>query len=122
MSLQLLDSSDWKLAAYGGFSREDNIVVHETRSLLYAVRYAQSSYPLGHLILSDNLTMPSVMRQIIASGFRAGFVLSFRWIPSELNYSGKGRRLFDRDYDPCKSLLHVFAQRLTQSSPARTCD
>ena len=47
----------------------------------------------------------SVMRRIFASGFRAGFDLSFRWIPSELNSSDKGSRLFDRDYDPNKSLL-----------------
>ena len=35
------------------------------------------------------------MRRIFASGFRAGFVLSFRWIPFELNSSDKGSRFFD---------------------------
>ena len=50
------------------------------------------------------------------------FVLSFRWIPSELHYSNKGSRFFDRDYDPSKSLLRVLAQRLTRSSPAWTSD
>ena len=34
----------------------------------------------------------------------------------------KGSRFFDCDYDSSKSLLHVLAQRLTRSSPARTCD
>ena len=33
------------------------------------------------------------IRRIFASGFRAGFVLSFRWIPSELNCSDEGSRL-----------------------------
>ena len=60
----------------------------------------------------EKITLLSVMRRIFASGFRAGFVLSFRWIPPELNYSDKGCRLFDSgsrffdsDYDPSKSLL-----------------
>ena len=62
------------------------------------------------------------MRRIFESGFRAGFVLSFRWIPSELNYSDEESRFFDRDYDSSKSLLHVLAQRITRSSPVRTSD
>ena len=49
-------------------------------------------------------------------------LISFRWIPSEVNYSDEGSRFFDHDYDPSKSLLHVLAQRLTRSSPAPTCD
>ena len=48
--------------------------------------------------------------------------MSFRWTPSELDYSAKGSRFFDSDYDSTKSLLHVLAQRITRSSPARTCD
>ena len=66
------------------------------------------------LILSDNLalvlaqckrrsttcTLHSVMRRIFPSGFRAGFVLSFRWIPSELNCSNQRSRFFDREYAP----------------------
>ena len=71
----------------------------------------ESSFPPGRLlILSDNLalvlalfggrsknilTLLSVMRRIFASGFRPGFVLWFRWIPSELNYSDEGSRFFD---------------------------
>ena len=101
---------------------------------LHAVRYAEGSYPSGRLlILSDNLalvlalckgrpkhfTLFSVMRRISASGFRTGCVLSFRCIPSELNYSDKVSRLFDSGYDPSKSLLHVLV-RLTRSSLART--
>ena len=34
-------------------------------------------------------TLLSVMRRFFASGFRAGFILSFRWILSELKYSDK---------------------------------
>ena len=54
--------------------------------------------------------------------FRAGFVLSFKWIPSELNFSDEGSRFFDRDCDSCKSLLHVLAQRSTRYSRAQTSD
>ena len=62
------------------------------------------------------------MRRVFASGFRAGFALSFRWIPSELNLVDKGSRFLDQDYDPGKSPLHALAQSLIRSSPARTCD
>ena len=44
-SLQLLDPQERKLAAYGGFFREEKIIVLEARSILYAVRHAESSYP-----------------------------------------------------------------------------
>ena len=91
VSLQLLDLLKWTLAAYEGFFREEYITVVEARSILYAVRYAESNYPPGRLlILSDNLalvlllckgrsklfTLLSVMRRIFTSGFRA--VLSYR--------------------------------------------
>ena len=106
--LQLLDTV---------FCAEDNNIVLEARSILYAVPYAHSKYPPGRLlILSDNLalvlalckedstnfTMLSVMRRIVVSGFRAGFVSSFRWIPSELSHSDHGSRFCDRDRDPSK--------------------
>ena len=83
-------SQKGELAAYGGFCREENIIVFEARSVLYAVRYAESRYPLGRLLIfSDSLalvlalckgrantfTLLSVMRRIFASGFRAGFCL-----------------------------------------------
>ena len=95
---QLLDPWEWRLTVYGGFVREGNIVL-EARTILYAVRYAESCDPPGRLlILSDNLalvpdlckgrskkcvTLLSVMRRIFASSFTAGFVLSFRCTPSE---------------------------------------
>ena len=66
--------------------------------------------------------MLSVLRRVFASGCRAGFVLSFSWLPSESNFSDRGSRFFDHDCDPIKSLLHVLAQRLTRSSPSRTSD
>ena len=50
-------------------------------------------------------TLLSVMRRIFASGFRAGFVLPFRWIRSELNCFDEGSRIIDRN----KSLLLVLA-------------
>ena len=45
VSEQHLDPSDWKLTAYGGFFRKENIIVLEARSILHAVRYAESRYP-----------------------------------------------------------------------------
>ena len=119
------------------FFREENIVVLEARFIWCAVRNAESRCPSARLlILSDALalvralckgrsnkfTLLSVMRRIFASCVRAGFVLSFRRILSELNCSDKGSRVFDSDYDPSKSLLHDLAQRLTQSSLAQTSD
>ena len=99
-----------------GFFRLENTMFskHVPSCVLFDM---QSGYPLGRLvILSDNLALVlalrsgrsnnfswhSVMRRIFASGFRAGFVLSFRWIQSELNCSDKGSRFSDRDYDPSK--------------------
>ena len=137
VSLQLLDLSEWTLAAYGGFFREENIIVFGAPSILYVVRYAESNFSPGRLLtLSENLalvlalckgrskqfTLLSVMRRIFASGFRAEFVLSVRWVPSELNHSDEGSRLFDRDHDPSKSLLHVLAQRFTRTHMARIND
>ena len=50
--------SEWRLVAYGGFFRGENIKVLEARSILCAVRNAGSCYPLGRLqILSDNLAL-----------------------------------------------------------------
>ena len=58
VSFQLLDPSEWKLAAYGGSFREENIEVLDARSILYAFRYAESKYsPGGLLTLSDNLAL-----------------------------------------------------------------
>ena len=86
VSLQPLDPSGWKLAAYGGFFRVGNIFVLETRSILYAVLYAESNYPPGRFLIllkilhwcwhsakdaQTFLQLLSVMRRIIASGFRA---------------------------------------------------
>ena len=59
------------------------------------------------------------MRRTFASGFRAGFVLSIWWIPSELAYSDNGRRFFDRDYDSSTLLHHVLAQGLQRFLHAR---
>ena len=84
--------------SHGGFFREENIIL-EARSVLYAVRHAESKYPLSDnfvLVLAlckgrlTHFTWFSVMRRIFASGFRAVCVLSLRWIPSELNCSDKG--------------------------------
>ena len=58
VSLQILDPTERTLAAYGGFFREEYTIVVEARSILYAVRCAESNYPPGRLlILSDNLAL-----------------------------------------------------------------
>ena len=42
----------------GGFSREENMIVIDACSILYAVRFAESRCPLERLlILSDNLAL-----------------------------------------------------------------
>ena len=89
--LQLLDPSRWRLVAYGRFYREEKLVILKARSILHAVQFAESTYPLGRLlVLSDNLalvlpfckgrsnnfTLFSVVHRFFASGFRA--VLSHR--------------------------------------------
>ena len=137
MSLQLLDPSAWELVACGASFREENNIILEAHSILYAVRYAKSKFPAGRLLIlsdnfalvlalckghSNNFTLPSVMCWIFGSSFGAGLVFSFRWIPSELNYSDKGSRLFDRDNDQVKSLLYVLAQRLLRLPLAQTGD
>ena len=47
--LQLLDPSEWTLAACGGFTRDENITGLAARSILYAVRHAESGFPPGRL-------------------------------------------------------------------------
>ena len=116
---------------------EENIIDPEVQSILYAVRCAESNYPPGRFVIltdnlalvlalckgrSNNFTLFLVVRRIFATGFRACFVLSFRAIPSQLNYSDKGSRFFDRDNDLNISLHHALAQRLTRTSPERTSE
>ena len=110
-------------------SAKKNMVVLETRSILYAARYAGSRY-LGRLLILTifRWCWRSAKDAQICFAFshasnlvwlQGSFVLSFRWIPSELKFSDKEGRSLDRDYDPSKSLLHVLAQRVTRSSLAR---
>ena len=85
-------------------------------------------YP-RHLILSESCAGAGA-RQRTLKTFYIDFShasslcvwLQDKWILSELNYSHKGRRFFDSDFDSSKSLLHVLAQRTTRASPAQTCD
>ena len=46
------------VVAYGGFFREENIIILVTCSILYALRCAESKYPPVRLLtLSDNLAL-----------------------------------------------------------------
>ena len=58
------------MAAYGGFFRDENIVVLEARSILYAVRYLESCYPPGRLIFSDNLALVLALCRGRSNSFR----------------------------------------------------
>ena len=63
------------------------------------------------------------MRRIFASGFRAGFVLSSRWTPSELNFPT--REVASLTVIRTRAnhfFMFLHRQCSTQSSPARTCD
>ena len=99
----------------------------EARSILHAVRSAESRYPPGRLLIfSDNLALVLAPRKGCSSLFSVAFshssnllrlvsgqvfVSSFRWILSEPHYSDKGSRFFDCGFDSITSLLHVLAQR-----------
>ena len=131
VSLQLLDPSEWILTAYGGFFHVECIIILQARSILDAVRYAESKCPPGRLlVLSDNValllaickgrskhfTLLSVMRRIFASGFWAKLVLSCWWIPSGLNYSERGGRFFDCDLTRANHFIHISCATLTTFS------
>ena len=51
VSLQLLDPSEWMLAACGAVFREENITLLDARSILCAVGYAENDYPPGRLLI-----------------------------------------------------------------------
>ena len=59
LSLELLELSEWTLAAYGGFFREENITVleaHVPSCMLFDMQV--NPYPPGRfLVLSDNLAL-----------------------------------------------------------------
>ena len=42
---------EWKLAAHGGLFRWQNNIILEAFSILYAVRFAESNYPPGRLLV-----------------------------------------------------------------------
>ena len=108
VSLQLLNPSQWKWSRTVGFFRDENIIVLEARSILYAVRYAESCCPPTILrwcwrsAKDVQLFFHIAFSHASYLDVREGFVLSFKWIPSELNYFDNGNRFFDRDYDPSK--------------------
>ena len=82
-------SRGWKLSACGGFFREENMIVLEARSILFAVRYSESKYPPGRL--------PTLSDTCAGFGARNKFHIAFShasdlcvWFlgASELNCSG----------------------------------
>ena len=92
VSLQLLDRSEWKLAANGGFFREENIMVLEARSILCAVGHADRSNPPGRLlVLSDNLALVLALCQGRSNFFYC--VGSLRLVSGQvLSYRSGGHR------------------------------
>ena len=67
LSLQLLNPSEWRLAACGGFCRHENITVLEACYILYAVRYAESSHSPGRLLILTRKQAKRSMRREIQS-------------------------------------------------------
>ena len=106
----------------------------EARSILYTVRYAESNYPLGPILLSHNLALvlalckkrPNIFYIAFSHAshlcvwFQGWFCLMVQVDTVRIKSSDEESRFFDCDYDPSKSLLHVLAQRLTSTSPSRT--
>ena len=118
---QVVDPSEWTLAAYGSFFREENMMVLEARSILYPVRYAEGRRPLGRLLVLSDTFLRWCWRSASAKDAQT-FLLWFQSCVQYLRlFSGKvlfyrsggnryiffknfdkGSRFFDRDYEPSK--------------------
>ena len=87
-------SSEWRLVADDVSFRIENIIVSISSESLSARTppdlFRQSC--TGASALQRTLKKKNIAFSH-ASGFWAGFVLSYRWIPSELNYSCTGYRM-----------------------------
>ena len=135
---RLLDQSLWRVPLARRFWWSEGIVLLESRALLSAMRRVACSR-FGHytnqLFLVDNMgmclgfarcrssdfKMLSIIRHFYAYALARGITAWIRWIPSELNPSDEGSRLFSKDQS--KSLTScipsIRSLELTGSAEAR---
>ena len=110
---EMLSVDAWHRVDYGRFVWDKDILLLETRFALRAVQYVSERHRNVRVpLLLDNLVLvvlltkersrhPSYIRNRIPC--QRSFV--FRWAPSEVNYSDRGSRFYDADFDPSKCLL-----------------
>ena len=108
----VLDPSRWSMISSFRWNVREDILILEARSVLYAVRDAVQRVvaPSRIVFLVDNLGLAFALEKgrssqnfVLNSIIRKTFVLQvisghrfyFRWIPSEVNYSDFGSRLFE---------------------------
>ena len=113
--------------------RDEDTLLLETRSARRAVqsscekhRHVRVLFLLDNLALILLLTkgrtwsfpMLAVIRRIHGIAYHANRYLVFRWVLLEVNYSDRGSRFSDADYDPAKCLLNRLCVLQQQSMPA----
>ena len=81
---ETLDPSIWRLGSARPWAYTENIMILEARTLLFAVRHAWEHSPRSRLLfLVDN----GWCCVGCSPAFRTGCWLTFRWIPSEVNFA-----------------------------------
>ena len=138
-----LAASSWQLVRYGTFKYEAGILVLEARALERGVaRLAQTSPCRNVRLLSlcDNMAVTLAVgrarardfgllvqiRQINAWCLLRNIKLCVRWVPSELNPSDSGSRMFGESYESRKDMTLVIDELSRQregvksSAPARS--
>ena len=120
---ETLDPSVWMLVSARPWAYTENIMILEARTLLFPVRHAcEQSPPSRLLFLVDNVGLVLAAKKgrfksfVLLVELRWMFAcaihwLTFRWIPSEVNFAYERSRFVDPHYDPSKCLLcHVDAR------------
>ena len=102
----------WNPVLHGRWSFKEDILVLEARAVLKGIRrvlMTRYGHDMRQLVLCDNLsavltfeccrsrnfTVLRVLREFRAYCFARNVQLSIRWIPSELNISDEGSRLYE---------------------------
>ncbi|CAK0795079.1 unnamed protein product, partial [Prorocentrum cordatum] len=131
----LLHGSRWSTVMADKWRYEEGIIHLDARAALKGIeRLARSRH--GHdaraLFVGDNLALTlalgrsrsrdfkllTLIRRAGSLALARGLRLVFRWVPSELNSSDKGSRLFDRDYDEKKDA--TWSMRSTMTNGLKT--
>jgi len=124
MAAEIFSGSRWtELVARGWRNTTEDILVYESRALLRAIEIQFSLSPREgeHAVaMTDNLpavlcferrraknfVVLSCIRRAVALCLALNKRLHVRWVPSELNPSDEGSRLYDPTYDPKKTLVN----------------